>query len=105
MEPEQPPVAESDAVVGGRFKVVMRAGENDLPHGGEYKAIDPHSKIVFTWESPFSVDGSTVTLTMTPEGSGTKLDLHHIKFANEEQRDNHTGGWNGILENLNIVLS
>jgi len=98
------PSAETDPVVGGRFSVIMRAGENDLPHGGTYKEIDPHSRIVFTWESPFSVDDSTVTLTMKPDGDGTELTLHHIKFANEEQRGNHNGGWNAILAKLDEVL-
>ncbi len=98
------PNASADPVVGGRFSILMRAGENDMPHAGEYKEIDPHSRIVFTWESPFSVDDSTVTLTLSPEGSGTRLNLHHIKFANEEQRDNHNGGWSAILAKLDEVL-
>ncbi len=99
------PEASADPVIGGRFSVLMRAKAGDLPHGGEYKEIDPHSKIVFTWESPFSVDDSTVTLTLKPLGAGTELTLHHIKFADEEQRDNHSGGWTTILATLDDVLS
>lgn len=98
------PEAKADPVVGGRFSVLMRAGDKDMPHGGEYKEIDPHSRIVFTWESPFSVDDSTVTLTIAPSGSGTEITLHHVKFADEEQRDNHNGGWTSILAKLDDVL-
>jgi len=99
------PVAEADAKVGGRFKIVMRMGDQDLPHGGTYLEIVPHSKIVFTWESPYSVDGSTVTLTLSPaEGGKTNIELVHVKFPDEEVRDRHEGGWSGILAKLAEVI-
>lgn len=93
------PKATSDAVEGGRFEILMR-GERDLPHAGTYVEITRHSRLVFTWESPFSVPESTVTLEFQPEGSGTRLTLTHVKFQNEEMRDNHTGGWTEILAAL-----
>lgn len=93
------PRASSDAVEGGRFEILMR-GERDLPHSGTYKEITRHSRLVFTWESPFSVPESTVTLEFQPEGAGTRLTLTHVKFASEEMRDNHSGGWTAILEAL-----
>lgn len=99
------PSAKADAREGGRFDLIMKAGEDEMPHGGEYKVIDPHSKIVFSWESPFSVDGSTVTLKLTPKDGGTNLELTHVKFADEGSRDNHLGGWAGILAKLDETLS
>ena len=94
------PKAATEAREGGRFDIVMRAGDDDLPHGGVYKTIDPHSRIVFTWESPFSVDGSTVTLDFVPEGDGTLVRLTQVRFVDEQSRDNHQGGWTGILAAL-----
>ncbi|TCD16520.1 SRPBCC family protein [Oricola cellulosilytica] len=95
------PRAESDGREGGRFMVVMAAGENEIPHAGTYLEVTPHERIVFTWESPHSVDGSTVTLNFKPAGpSATDLTLTHVKFASEEARTNHQGGWAGILEKL-----
>ena len=41
------PQASADPVVGGRFDVVMRAGDRDLPHSGTYRVIDPHNRIAF----------------------------------------------------------
>jgi uncharacterized protein YndB with AHSA1/START domain len=93
------PEATSDARVGGRFRIVMRAPEaGDLPHQGTYKKITPHDQIVFTWESPFSqIEDSTVTLDFVAKGAGTLLTLTHVRFDSEESRDNHEGGWTAIL--------
>ena len=54
------PKAEVDAKVGGNFLIVMTAGEKELPHRGEYKTIDRHDTIAFTWLSPYTVDDSLV---------------------------------------------
>lgn len=98
------PEATTDPVVGGRFKIIMRAGDQDLPHSGEYIEIDPNSKLVFTWQSSNSIDGSTVTLNLEPVEGGTKIELNQIKFATENAREDHRGGWGRILETLDGVL-
>jgi uncharacterized protein YndB with AHSA1/START domain len=100
------PKAESDGREGGRFAIVMAAGEQEIPHSGTYLEVKPHERIVFTWESPHSIDGSTVTLNFKPAGNGaTDIELTHVKFANEESRNNHEGGWTNILESLGQNLS
>ena len=91
------PHAANDPVEGGRFDILMRAGDDDLPHAGTYREITPHERIIFTWESPYSVDDSLVTLTFAPVDAGTRVTLHHVRFANEEARDSHNGGWTAIL--------
>lgn len=98
------PSAASDAKVGGRFAILMKAGDDEIPHAGTYKEINPHSRIVFTWESPYSTDDSTVTLDFDPVDSGTHVTLTHVKFPSEESRDNHTGGWTQILAVLADVM-
>ena len=98
------PKAEVNAVEGGRFDIVM-LGENEMPHGGEYQVIDRFTKIVFTWESAYSVDGSTVTLNFSGDESRTKLELIHTRFLNEEMRNNHEGGWTNILKWLDEALT
>ena len=98
------PHAATDPKVGGRFDIVMKAGDDEIPHAGTYKEISPHSKLVFTWESPFSVDDSTVTLEFAPEGSATRVTLHHVRFPSEESRANHEGGWMAILTSLDDAL-
>lgn len=95
------PEAKSDAREGGRFLVVMRAGDQDLPHAGTYKTIDRANRLAFTWESPMSpVEDSTVTLDFEDAEGGTNLHLTHVRFPSEESRANHEGGWTRILATL-----
>lgn len=94
------PHAETDPQIGGRFDIVMKAGDKEIPHWGIYREIDRHSRLVFTWESPYSVEGSTVTLDFAPQGDGTRVTLTHVTFRDEEARDNHRGGWAAILDKL-----
>ncbi len=95
------PEVEVDPKAGGRFKVVMRAGDQDMPHTGTYKEISRSDRLVFTWESPFStLEDSTVTLEFAEAEGGTMVRLRHVRFENEELRDNHHGGWSSILAAL-----
>jgi len=95
------PEATSEAREGGRFKVVMRAGDQDLPHEGTYKTIDRPNRLAFTWESPFSTEeDSTVTIDFAEVDGGTEVTLKHVRFPSEEIRNNHEGGWNSILTAL-----
>jgi uncharacterized protein YndB with AHSA1/START domain len=82
----------------------MLAGDKEIPHSGEYRIIERYSLIVFTWEPPFSVDGSTVTLNLNEVGGVTKVELDHVRFPDEESRSNHQGGWTAILNCLDQVL-
>ena len=99
------PRASNDPKEGGRFEIIMQAGEDEIPHAGTYREITPHSRLVFTWESPYSVDDSTVTLTFAPVSDGTHVTLHHVRFKDAETRDNHNGGWTGILGALDAKLA
>ncbi len=93
--------AETDPRVGGRFLLLMHNGTTDVPHTGTYLDLTPHSRIAFTWESPYStVEGSTVTLDLAPDGDATLLTLTHVRFETEASRDGHRGGWTAILDGL-----
>ena len=93
--------AEIDPRVGGRFLMTMRVGDKDYPHTGTYLDLTPHSRIAFTWESASStVEGSTVTLDMVPDGNATLLTLTHVRFTSAGVRDSHAGAWATILDGL-----
>lgn len=98
------PVATCDPQVGGRFEIVMKAESGEISHAGTYHEIVPHERIVFTWESPFSVDDSIVTITFATVDGGTHITLTQVRFENEEMRDNHRGGWTQILASLDEAL-
>jgi len=99
------PRASTEPKVGGRFALVMMNDQTEIPHAGTYTEITPHSRIVFTWESPYSTEGSTVTLTFDPVAAGTHLTLTHVRFPSEESRDNHARGWDNIIAALDAALS
>lgn len=94
-----------DAKVGAGFSLIMIAGEDEMLHSGEYFELTPFDVIQFSWVSPFSEEGSTVTIKLTQVDGGTKIVLHHVKFVSEESRDNHNGGWTAILENLDKLVA
>lgn len=99
------PDVENYAREGGKFTIIMHAGDDKLPHTGEYLEIDRPNKLVFTWVSHCSVDNSTVTLNFTKiEDNKTNISLSHIKFIDEETRSDHEGGWSNILDKLNDVM-
>lgn len=100
------PKTENDPREGGTFIIKMKVGDDEIPHTGEYLEINRPDKLVFTWVSPFSIEGSTVTLIFKSTGPATtNLDLKHEKFIDEESRSNHQGGWQTILDKLNERLS
>ena len=100
------PVVENEAKEGGRFSILMQVGENKIPHSGTYIEINRPEKLVFSWESPFSIDGSTVTLDFKRvEEQITEVILTHVRFPDEESRSDHEGGWGNILEKLMEITS
>jgi len=100
------PEAMSEARVGGQFRVVMQPpGTDGIPHSGTYRVIDRPKRIEFTWVSPYSVDGSVVTLDFAPKDGGCELTLRHVRFSSEQSRDGHSAGWTTILDQLPGVLA
>ncbi len=100
------PEVENSPKQGGRFKIVMHVGENDIPHTGEYLEINRPNRLVFTWKSPFSTDDSTVTIDFTKTADNvTDVKLTHVRFIDEEARLNHEGGWANILDALGGILT
>jgi uncharacterized protein YndB with AHSA1/START domain len=95
--------ARTDPRVGGGFFILM-VSDKEVPHQGVYKALDPHSLIRFTWESPYSPADSEVEIRLTPVPEGTELVLTQVKFLSEGARDGHFGGWTLILERLDGML-
>lgn len=96
---------ENDAREGGNFSIIMHAGSDDLPHTGKYLEITRPNKLVFTWVSHCSVDNSIVTLNFTKKGDDkTHISLSHVRFLDESTRNDHEGGWTGILNKLNEAV-
>ena len=100
------PQVENEAKQGGHFTIIMQVGENKIPHTGEYLEVNRPEKLVFSWASPFSIDGSKVTLNFNEiDSNTTNVELTHTRFIDEEARTDHEGGWTNILEMLDDILS
>ncbi len=98
------PEIDIDAQVGGRFTILMHVGDKIIPHSGTYLEIERPNRLVFSWESPYSTDGSAVTLTFMQTGEQeTHIELLHERFPNEESRDDHESGWTHILDTLDEI--
>lgn len=95
-----------DAREGGRFTFVMNLGDEKIPHTGKYLEIRRPDKLVFTWESQYSVaDNSTVTLLFTKiDETKTNISLTHLRFIDEEARSGHEEGWGHVLVHLEEVM-
>ena len=99
--------AEMDVRVGGRYRVSFKTEDGEYHEvGGVYGEVAPPSRLVFSWAWHSTPEReSLVTLTMSKDGDGTMLTLHHEQFFDEKASDGHRYGWTGTLEKLDRYLS
>jgi len=98
------PTVAVDAREGGAFLIVMKVGDEEMPHRGEYKTINRYDELAFTWISPATIPGSLVTIRFNELGpSETEVVLHHVGFPDATMCSNHEKGWTGILDTLATV--
>lgn len=96
-------VARIDARVGGTYQFDMHTPRGVVAHHGQYVAIEPHAKLVFTWNSPHTGGDSLVTVTLAEKDGGTELVLLHEKLPSDKL-DAHNNGWNSGLDKLVAFL-
>lgn len=98
------PEVSNDPRIGGGFEIIMQVGDNKIPHHGEYLEMDRPNRLSFTWNSPFSADGSVVSIALEQvEDMKTEVTLTHTRFPNQESYENHKIGWGHILDALEEV--
>ncbi len=95
---------EVDLRVGGTYRFGMRKLPNGEPFyvSGEYRELDPPSRIVFTWtwDNPNDAQNTLVTIDLIEVAGGTEVRLTHELFSEEKQAESHTAGWTVILDCL-----
>ena len=90
-----------DLRVGGKFRILMKDGEREYDHTGEYRVIQSPQKLVFTWISNGTDNRTTlVTIDLAARGEDCELTLTHEDFPTPDSRDQHEKGWTVILEKL-----
>jgi len=95
---------ELDLRVGGawRTEVTMPDDGNVIVIGGEYLAIEPTHRLVFTWrfgDPPDASPASEVTLDFAARGRGSELRLFHRSIP-PGMADGHEGGWRSAIDSL-----
>jgi uncharacterized protein YndB with AHSA1/START domain len=99
--------AQTDARVGGRFRVLMRTSdgeEHDV--SGVYREVVPDEKLVFTWAWRDKPEWeSLVTVALRRDGDATMLTLTHEQLPDEAERDGHRTGWTGALDKLEKLVA
>lgn len=97
-------VAEADVRVGGAFKLSMRSDASTCEIAGEYVAVDPPRRLVFTWRGGPTQNADTlVTVELAPSGAGTELTLTHERLPTPELRAAHATGWANMFDHLVAV--
>jgi len=97
---------ELDPRPGGVFLTEIR---DDALASGEYVAVEPPRRVVFTWgwnsEDSVTKPGSTtVEVLLEPDGeSGTHLRLIHRDLPSAESAEQHGHGWSDALERLRVA--
>jgi len=105
-------LAESDARVGGRFRVRFRMLDGSEHEAvGEYIEVVDGKRLVMTWQWAFGgepdegAEVSSVTIDLRAIDTGTELTFTHARLQTENSCRSHTRGWNGALDKLERYLS
>ncbi len=92
------PTAEVDLRVGGRYRIDGPAV--GMAVSGEYVAVEPPHRLVFTWTWAGETEETLVTVDLRATDGGTELSLTHERFADDESAKNHAQGWDDCLDRL-----
>ena len=89
-----------DLRAGGAYRWTVAPGQVAV---GTFREVDPGKRVVFGfgWEGndDLKPDASIVTVTVEPDGDGSKVTLVH-EGLDEQQLASHAEGWNHYLERL-----
>ena len=88
---------------GGTWRFNMNNGKDNWAHG-TYHQIIPDQRLMFSYRFPMFAVQSIISLTFTPEGTGTRLHFLQTGFPNEEHFIGHKGGWTSTLSILEDLL-
>jgi len=95
--------AELDVRAGGKLRMLTKGAEGDCEITGEYRVIEPPSKLAFTWiskDTDLQPTLVTVELNEDEMEPGCHLTLTHAGFTTPEAVRKHGDGWAVMLEKL-----
>jgi uncharacterized protein YndB with AHSA1/START domain len=93
-----------DATPGGEFTVDIRG----VPVRGRFLELSPPHRLVISWGHAGSErlppGASTVTILLTPENDGTRVEVVHRGLP-EPERSGHPRGWRHFLGRLAVTAA
>lgn len=90
-----------DARVGGTYSFVVRRGEDEIEHLGEYLEIDRPGHLAFTWGVADEEGSDRVVVRITPLADGCEVTLTHELHPDWiEFRERTEAAWASMLESL-----
>ena len=103
------PIAQVDARVGGKLRLVMRSPDGEEFGGtGEFTEIERPERLVYswTWDGHGAHQGTNlVEVEFRDAGDGTTLVvLTNRGLPDEEAKRAHREGWQASLDNLERVV-
>ena len=105
------PTAEVDLRPGGRYRLVMQPpdGSDPVVVGGVYEAVEPPSRLVYTWAweagAPTGEPESHVVVEFFDRDGDTEVVVTHSRFPEGHDITDYGGGWVSGLEKLAALLS
>jgi uncharacterized protein YndB with AHSA1/START domain len=95
----------TNPIVGGTFRIVMRANGRDESHEGVYHIIDRPHRLSFSWVSvPAGPDSHVDISFLVAAEEQTMVLLKHERLASPSATENHREGWRRILDSLAHTL-
>ena len=99
-----------DAKVGGAYRVAMHAPDGAVHTVvGTFKTIEPHTKLVLTWQwegAPGAMGAETlVTVEFKDVGGKTEMTMTHSGFPDDETKQSHNMGWSSSFNKLERVFT
>ena len=95
---------------GGAWRSCIRSPQGeDLWASGEYREIDPPSRLVFTyaWESPAGERNreTLITIGFAESAGKTHMTFTQQGLESAESRDGHESGWSQAFDDLAAHLA
>ena len=102
------PIAEVDLRVGGHYRLGMTLPGSDeaIMLGGEFLRVEPPELLEYTWawENAGDEPESTVLVEFKDLGQSTEVVITHGVFVSEQRKQEHLGGWQGCMDQLDKIL-
>ncbi len=103
------PELELNTHKGGSWTATMESAEgNRMTTSGEYKVLEPPSRLVFTfaWTQDDGSRGAEteIEITLAKSDIGTLMTLVQGTFTDMAARDGHNEGWTSSFNDLEKVL-